>query len=516
MKKSIKALSLLFSLLIILTSCDFLPISQETETDEPSHCSSHADSDDNGICDLCKTYLYIYIDFYAINDLHGKFDDTTANEGVDELTTYIKQMSKKDDHTVILSSGDMWQGSSESNLTKGMIVTEWMNHMGFVSMTLGNHEFDWGEEYIEANEEIAEFPFLAINIYDKETNERASYCDASTVIERGGIQIGIIGAVGDCYSSISADKTEDIYFKTGKDLTDLVKAEAERLRDEGVDFIVYSLHDGYEKNKYSSYNVSDSEISGYYSSELSEGYVDLVFEGHTHKNYVLIDKNGVYHMQNGGENQGISHVEIRYNYVTNSSAVSSAEIVSSDTYTMYSDDTVVDELLEKYKDLVSQGNIVLGENERKRDDSEIEALVARLYFEAGFERWSDEYNIVLGGGFIRTRSPYDLKAGSIKYSDIQSLLPFDNQIVLCSVKGRDLLNKFINTTNQDYYVYYGEYGNSVKNNVDPDETYYIICDNYTSSYAYNNLTVIESYDPDVFARDLVAEFIKDGGFTSGK
>lgn len=518
MLKTIKVLSLLLTLLLLLTSCDLSSVLPDRDdgVKPDGTCTEHLDAEDNGLCDVCNISLLVSIDFYALNDLHGKFDDTTNNEGVDELTTYLKQMSETDDNIVLLSSGDMWQGSSESNLTKGLIITEWMNELDFVSMTLGNHEFDWGEEYIEANADIAEFPFLAINIYDRKTNQRVDYCEASTVIDRDGIQIGIIGAIGDCYSSISADKTTGIYFKTGPDLTNLVKAEAQRLRDEGVDYIVYSVHDGFESNKNNDYYASNSDISGYYQPVLSDGFVDLVFEGHTHKKYVLIDQDGVYHMQNGGENQGISHVEVRINSVTNTARISEAEIISSKTYTKCSDDPLVDNLLEKYNDVISQANIVLGQNDRYRDDEEVEALVAKLYFEAGYEKWGSTYDIVLGGGFIKTRSPYNLKSGTIKYSDLQSILPFDNEIVLCTIKGSDLLRKFINTDNSDYFVFYGEYGNSVKDSIDAGATYYIICDSYTSSYKYNNLTVVDTYAPDVFARDLVAEFIKNGGWTTAK
>ena len=513
MKRATRILSLLLVLLIVFSSCDVIGLPGNADT-EAAECSAHADADDNGICDVCAVSVLVNIDFYVINDIHGKFDDTSSNEGVDELTTYLKKMNETDDFTVFLSSGDMWQGSSESNLTRGLIMTEWMNDLGFVSMTLGNHEFDWGEEYIEANADVAEFPFLAINIYDRETNKPVEYCQPSVVIERGGIQIGIIGAVGDCYSSISADKTTGIYFKTGSDLTNLVKEEADRLRGEGVDYIVYSIHDGFEDNKNSDYYASSSDISSYYSPTLSGGYVDLVFEGHTHKKYVLIDQNGVYHLQNGGENQGISHVEIRVNTVTGLSKVSDAEIVSSKAYTVYEDDPLVDALLEKYKEQISIADEVLGNNDRRRDDTEVEALVAKLYFEAGFEKWGEAYDIVLGGGFVKTRSPYDLKAGTIIYSDVQSLLPFDNQIVLCSIKGSDLLNKFINTDNSDYYVFYGEYGGSVKDDIDSNANYYLICDSYTASYAYNRLTIIDTYASDIFARDLVAEFIKNGGWTT--
>ena len=47
----------------------------------------------------------------------------------------------------------------------------------------------------------------------------------------------------------------------------------------------------------------------------------------------------------------------------------------------------------------------------------------------------------------------------------------------------------------------------LKNNIDPNATYYIVTDSYCSQYAYNRLTVVEQYDNETFARDLVAEFL---------
>ncbi len=503
MKRFIHLLAIVLPLLLLLSGCDF-------KSDTP--ICTHIDDDGNGKCDICYESVIVVIDFYAINDLHGKFKDTDSNVGVDELTTYLKQRYVLDDNVVLLSSGDMWQGSSESNLTKGLIITDWMNHLDFTSMTLGNHEYDWGEEYIEANEDIAEFPFLAINIFDKETNERVEYCDASVVIEREGIQIGIIGAIGDCYSSISGDKTEGVYFKKGYELTELVKAESERLRDDGVDYIVYSIHDGYGQTKKDETAISNEQIDDYYDAELSRGYVDLVFEGHSHQRYILVDEHGVKHAQGGGDNKSISHVEIEINSVNQSSRVTCAEYVANSVYSAHDDDPIVNELLKKYEDDIDIAEEVLGTVAKKKSSSEIKALVAELYYKEGLKRWGDSYDIVLGGGYISTRNPYDLSAGEVKYRDLQSLLPFDNQLVLCSVKGKDLLDKFINTDNKNYYIYMGQYGQNISGSIKNDETYYIITDKYSSEYAPNRLTVIEEYDPDVFARDLVADYIKNGGW----
>ena len=306
-------------------------------------CKKHKDDDQNNICDLCSQSVLVYIDFYNINDLHGKLADADSHIGVDELTTYLKAARQADEHAILLSSGDMWQGTSESNMTKGLIMTDWMNELDFTAMTLGNHEYDWGEEYIESNDKLAEFPLLAINIYDRATNQRVDYCDASVIVEAGGVQIGIIGAMGDTYSSIAVDKCKDVYFKSGSQLTSLVKAESERLRKSGADFIVYVLHDGYGQSNFNSVQqISSSQIASYYDTSLSKGYVDLVFEGHTHQGYRLQDEHGVYHLQNRGDNKGgISHVEISINTVTQKPKVTVAELVSTSYYQNFADDPIV-------------------------------------------------------------------------------------------------------------------------------------------------------------------------------
>ena len=472
----------------------------------------HVDSDSNGFCDNCTADVVITLDIYAINDLHGKVFDTDSQIGVDELSTYLLGAETRDEEYILISSGDMWQGSAESNITKGLLVTDWMNYLGFVSMTLGNHEYDWGEEYIRQNAEAANFALLAINVYNKTTNKLVDYCEPSVIVERGGLKIGIIGAIGDCYSSISGDKVEDVYFKTGSELTELVKQESDRLRnEEGVDLIVYSIHDGYGSSLSGEQSVN--KLSAYYGAELSRGgYVDVVFEGHTHQKYSFYDTAGVYHFQNGGDNKtGIAHIEIDVNFVNDAVKVNTAGIVYSDTYASMTSDKIVDDLRVKYAELLDEAFGYLGYNSAYRSDEFIEQLTADLYFELGVETWGSEYDIVLGGGFLRTRSPYDLERGDVTYSDLLMIMPFDNQIVLCSIKGSDLKKKFFETTSSDYYISYDSYGQSVKNNIDLNATYYIVVDMYTAQYSYNNLTIVEYYDGYTFARDLLAEYVKAGG-----
>ena len=89
MKKRI--LALLFLLSLLLTAC-----ASPAQPTTPGVCAAHTDADDNGVCDVCLSYVLVVVDFYNINDLHGKIDDTDRQPGVDELTTYFKRMQRSD------------------------------------------------------------------------------------------------------------------------------------------------------------------------------------------------------------------------------------------------------------------------------------------------------------------------------------------------------------------------------------------------------------------------------------
>ncbi len=459
----------------------------------------------------------VNMDFYAFNDLHGNLldsNDRTGGIGVSKTSSFLKSYKSMNENTFVLSTGDMWQGSSEANNTKGKIVTDWMNLNEFDAMTVGNHEFDWGIDAIKENSALADFPILGINVYEKSTNARSEVFQTSVLIEAEDFSVGIIGAIGDCYSSISSSKVTDYYFKTGDELTALVKAESEKLKDNGADFIVYSIHDGYENsiNDNTPPTLNASDLDYFYDVSLSDGYVDVVFEAHTHQSYVYKDEYGVYHLQASSNNRAIAHVDADYNKKTGKVTVNKAELTKTDSLILLKDEET-EKLFDKYSEEIGAVYEVLGTNYRTRYSEDLEDLTANLYLEAGLKEWGD-YPIFLGGGFLRTRSPYNLKSGDVCYKDLQSLFPFDNDIVLCSVSGYYLNKQFVSTSNNDYHCSYSAYGSENKNSIKNDEIYYIVVDSYTSDYAPNHLTVVKRYSKEgVYARDLLADYIKAGGLS---
>ena len=398
----------------------------------------------------------------------------------------------------------MWQGSVESGLTRGNVFTEWMNYMNFVSMTVGNHEFDWGSQYIASNQALANFPTLGINVLNRSNNQRVDYLSPSVTFTRGGAKIGVIGAIGDCYSSISRSKVSDVTFATGYALTNLVKQESNRLRnEEHCDFIIYSLHGTYNENDY------DYELS-------SGHHVDIVLEGHSHNKYADKDEYGVYHIQSNAYNENFYRISVDLN-LTNKTCnihepVSYNTTLSYSPYRNYQEDAGVLNILNKYKDKYEFAYEVSGYNETTRYASELKQKVADLYYEYGNTTWGTQYNLVLGGGYISCRGS-NLPQGDVTYADLYNLFPFDNDIALCSITGRNLRNtQFITGTNSNYYINWSDYGESIRYSINDSTTYYLVTDTYTVDY-YTSLNVVSYLENGgTYARDLLDRYIRNDGF----
>ena len=450
----------------------------------------------------------VSVDFYAFNDTHGNLQDTSGKGlGIAKITTLLNELTEGK-NSVLIHQGDMWQGSVESNNTHGLFGTEWLKQQGFVSMTVGNHEFDWGVDKIIENKETFNFPILGINVVDKVTREKVDYLDSSIIVERDGLKIGIIGAIGNCLSSISASNVPGIDFATGAELTNMVMAESAKLRNDGCDFIVYSLHGSPLMDNDEAYDMSLS----------TNHYVDLVLEGHTHTRYAEKDEGGVYHIQTEGYNKSFYKIALTYDFTSKEYTVTPTvyETDYNSPYSTYKEDENVLALFEKYKSYYDSAYRILGENDTFRSSDYLKNLCSVLYYQTGIEKWGKDYNIILGGGYTSCRGS-GLYEGTVTYASISGLFPFNNDIVLCSVKGSDLKNTQFIKGSSNYYVTWSDYGNSIKANIQDDEIYYLVTDTYNSDYASNHLTVIDRLqDGGMYARDLLAKFVENGGLAGQK
>src|SRR5881409_1005403 len=104
------------------------------------------------------------------DDIHGRLEPAVVGIGATRfeqggMATLAAQVTtlrrRAPERTLLVDSGDAWQGTFISNANKGQAVTQAMNVMRYDALAVGNHEFDWGQDTLAQRAHEAAFPFLA-------------------------------------------------------------------------------------------------------------------------------------------------------------------------------------------------------------------------------------------------------------------------------------------------------------------------------------------------------------------
>lgn len=355
------------------------------------------------------------VNFYAINDFHGS---------VSKIASMVTCLKEKDDgNAVFINSGDMWQGSMESNTNRGKLLTLSFDQIGFDCFTLGNHEFDWGLDYIKKNRTYTSTPFLGANIYHWDKNTRQYGTFADELVEPyaikdldNGLRIGIIGLIGqDQITSITSTYVDTIGFK---DPSLIVPSLSEELReDKGCDIVVLSAHAGQE-------SVNGSSI---YSN------VDAVFCAHTHSAETG-EFDGVPYIQGGSYGKYVSTIKMSY---SGGSILSRSKSNVNFSQYSYDEDPSMAALVKEYSDPI--GEAAKEKIATISDELSYLGGVDRLVAHALAEEADKEgYNIDLA---MTNKARSDIGSGTLTYSSLYQSLPFDNIVYIADVDGEDLLKE---------------------------------------------------------------------------
>ncbi len=223
---------------------------------------------------LAKEAVPVDLTILHVNDTHGRilpYAEAMSGErqmvgGAAYLAPMIEEeRSKNPDGTLLLSAGDMFQGTPVSNLFKGRSVTDVMNYLKFDGMAIGNHEFDWGMDVLRQLAASSRFPYLSANIRD----ERGRYLPGVKqyiIVERKKVKIAIIGMTTPAvplitkpgrFRHMSVNRPEKI-------LPQLIK----RVKDEGAVIIIVLSHLGLDADR-----DLAQKIPG----------IDIIVGGHSHK-----------------------------------------------------------------------------------------------------------------------------------------------------------------------------------------------------------------------------------------
>ena len=262
---------------------------------------------------------YFYIPIFSTSDIHGHFypDEydvgsiSYSKGGLDYLAKYVSIIKNEFKNNVIyLDAGDLFQGGTESTITDGEIIIDYLNLINANGSTFGNHEYDKNRTFIEKKVCDAKFPFLATNIYDTIKKTKKAFGENhftskvytfnvmnynnNSIEEDAQIKVGIIGlTLNMTQSQIAGAGFEGIVFLDYKE--ELV-SEANKLREESkVNAVVLLSHldmkcgdvDNLTLNIYKPTDVQEkcNNDSGLYKliDSLDEGVIDAIVTGHGHR-----------------------------------------------------------------------------------------------------------------------------------------------------------------------------------------------------------------------------------------
>src|SRR5436190_1720889 len=213
------------------------------------------------------------------NDLHGQLLPKDGIGGIAEIAAVIRSARPN----LILDAGDMFTGTFLSDEFKGAPTIQAMNKIGYAAGTVGNHEFDYGQDALRLRLREAKFPVLSANIQTP-VSEIKKYI----VVSARGIRFGLIGLT-----------TEDLKIKShpnkviGVTVLDIVKTMEQLLPEvrQKSDFIIAMVH------------IEDAE-----ERRLASAFpeIRLIIGGHTHDTLgpIWLDKTLVAKTGVSGHNVG--------------------------------------------------------------------------------------------------------------------------------------------------------------------------------------------------------------------
>lgn len=224
-------------------------------------------------------------------------DKSTDEYGLAKTATLIKQAREEADNSLLFDNGDLIQGNPLGDyvatvdpLQEGEThpVYKAMNLLDYDAGNYGNHEFNYGLDYLNIATEGSNFPYVNANVYLDDgdgdpSNDQNAFTPYvildKTVMDEGGaehtLKVGVIGFVPPQIMAWDKDKLTGKI--TAKDIVETAKTFVPKMKEEGADLIVAIPHSGFEDIP----QTENMENSILYLSQVED--IDAILFGHAHK-----------------------------------------------------------------------------------------------------------------------------------------------------------------------------------------------------------------------------------------
>jgi len=257
----------------------------------------------------------VHVVIISTTDMHGRifpidyYTNKYDNVGIAKVATLVKEARKNDSDLLLVDSGDTIQGTpleylhNKRNNTPPDPMMLAMNALHYDSMTVGNHEYNFGLQVLEKARREASFPWLSANTYNKGTT--TTHYQPYIVKEVEGVRIGVLGL-----TTPGIPNWENMPNYAGLEFHETV-SEAKKwvaiLRaSERVDVLVIAMHMGIEEDlRTGERNPSQvpNENAAVAIARQVPG-IDVILMGHTHRDVPALVVNS-----NSGMNGGTASVD---------------------------------------------------------------------------------------------------------------------------------------------------------------------------------------------------------------
>ncbi|WP_068119143.1 bifunctional metallophosphatase/5'-nucleotidase [Tropicimonas marinistellae] len=388
-------------------------------------------------------------DFHARFEPISKYDSGCSSEdnaegkcfgGTARLVTAIADARARSNNAVLFDGGDQFQGTLFYTYYKGKMAAEFMNKLEYDAMTVGNHEFDDGPEVLRGFMDSVDFPVLMSNADVSGEPALADVLMKSTVIERGGEKLGLIGLTPQNTDELASPGPNVIF----TDPADAVQGEVDKLTAEGVDKIIVLSHSGYHvdlwvANKTTGVDVIVGGHSNTYLSNVSDKaagpYPTMVGDTAIVQAYAYGKFLGELNVTFDDEGK-----------VTE--AVGEPLIMDS---SVAEDAPTVERIVELSQPLDEIRNKVVAETAEAIEGSRdvcraMECAMGNLVADAMLDRVKDQgvQIAIANGGGLRA----SIDAGEVTMGEVLTVLPFQNTLSTFEVSGQTLVDALENGVSQ--------------------------------------------------------------------
>jgi 5'-nucleotidase len=428
----------------------------------------------------------VTISVIATTDLHGGMLPHGERGGVALLGGYLANLRaarlRDGGGVMLVDSGDMFQGTLESNLNEGSAVVRAYNGLGYAAAAIGNHEFDYGpvgpDETVQkpgedprgalkARAAEARFPFLAANTVEDATGQPVAWPNVkpSTIVTVRGVQIGLVGVTTPDTPALTIGA--NVVGLTFTPLVPAITGEATSLRARGATVVIVLAHAGGRCTKLDhpeDLNSCDqmAEVVQV-ARELPMGLVDVIAAGHTHQ-AMAHEIAGIAVVEAYSSGRSFSRIDLTVNRSTGALvakhvfpthdlcaredpathtcdpvAPSGAALVAAryENRVVRPDATAAAAIAPAVRQAMTVKNRPIGvvvETPFVRGDQQGETAIADLVADATLAA-APGADVALGnGGSLRS----DLPLGPLTYGTLYELYPFDNRVVTLTLTGEQL------------------------------------------------------------------------------